>query len=174
MDNKLTYAVGYCRFSSDNQRNESIDAQKRAIQNYADENNIIVTNWYLDYAQSGTSADRKEFQKMIEASKYRNFSMVLVHKLDRFSRSKYDNAIYKHKLQLNGVRVISATETISNTPEGALMEGLLEMFAELYSKASMGLGLYLSNKIINTLNGSIRVSSEENKGAEFSIIMPDV
>ena len=46
--------------------------------------------------------------------------------------------------------------------------------AELYSKASMGLGLYLSNKIINTLNGSIRVSSEENKGAEFSIIMPDV
>lgn len=46
--------------------------------------------------------------------------------------------------------------------------------AELYSKASMGLGLYLSNKIINTLNGSIRVSSEENKGAEFSIIMPDI
>lgn len=43
--------------------------------------------------------------------------------------------------------------------------------AELYSKASMGLGLYLSNKIINTLNGSIRVASEENKGAEFSIIM---
>lgn len=43
--------------------------------------------------------------------------------------------------------------------------------AEMYSKASMGLGLYLSNKIINTLNGSIRVSSEENKGAEFSIIM---
>ena len=46
--------------------------------------------------------------------------------------------------------------------------------AELYSKASMGLGLYLSNKIINTLNGSIRVSCEENKGTEFSIIMPDV
>lgn len=43
--------------------------------------------------------------------------------------------------------------------------------AELYSKASMGLGLYLSNKIINTLNGSIRVASEENKGAEFSVIM---
>ena len=44
--------------------------------------------------------------------------------------------------------------------------------AELYSKASMGLGLYLSNKIINTLGGSIRVASEENKGAEFSVIMP--
>lgn len=43
--------------------------------------------------------------------------------------------------------------------------------AELYSKASLGLGLYLSNKIINTLDGSIQVSSEENKGAEFSVIM---
>ena len=44
--------------------------------------------------------------------------------------------------------------------------------AELYSKAGMGLGLYLSNKIINTLGGSIQVASEENKGAEFSVIMP--
>ncbi len=44
--------------------------------------------------------------------------------------------------------------------------------AELYSKASMGLGLYLSNKIINTLGGRICAASEENKGAEFSIIMP--
>ena len=43
--------------------------------------------------------------------------------------------------------------------------------AELYSKASMGLGLYLSNKIINALGGSIQVASEENKGAEFSVIM---
>lgn len=44
--------------------------------------------------------------------------------------------------------------------------------AELYSKASMGLGLYLSNKIIGTLDGRITVTSEENKGAEFSIHLP--
>lgn len=43
--------------------------------------------------------------------------------------------------------------------------------AELYSKASMGLGLYLSNKIIGTLDGRITVASEENKGSEFSIII---
>lgn len=134
MDNKLTYAVGYCRFSSDNQRNESIDAQKRAIQNYADENNIIVTNWYLDYAQSGTSADRKEFQKMIEASKYRNFSMVLVHKLDRFSRDRDDTITYKVQLKRNGVKVFSVTERFDDSPEGVLMEAVVEGIAAYYSK----------------------------------------
>ena len=55
MSNKEKTAVGYCRFSSDHQRSESIDAQKRAIQQYADENGIIILNWYLDYAQSGTT-----------------------------------------------------------------------------------------------------------------------
>ncbi len=131
---KIIYAVGYCRFSSDNQRNESIDAQKRAIQNYADENNIIITNWYLDYAQSGTSADRKEFQKMIESSKHRNFTMVLVHKLDRFSRDKDDTALYKVILKRNGVKVFSVTEKFDESPEGVLMESLIEGLAAYYSK----------------------------------------
>lgn len=42
--------------------------------------------------------------------------------------------------------------------------------AELYSKTGMGLGLYLSNKIVNVLGGKIDVQSEINKGSEFSIV----
>lgn len=52
---KTNIAVGYCRFSSNGQREESIDAQKRAIQKYADENNLIISNWYVDEAKTATT-----------------------------------------------------------------------------------------------------------------------
>ena len=130
----MTNIVIYARYSSDKQTEQSIEGQLRVCHEYAEKQGFNILHEYIDRAMTGTNDNRPAFQQMIEDSNKKQFDYVLVYKLDRFSRSKYDNAIYKHKLQLNGVRVISATETISNTPEGALMEGLLEMFAELYSK----------------------------------------
>lgn len=126
--------VIYARYSSEKQTEQSIEGQLRVCREYAEQHNFKVVNEYIDRALSGTSDQRPAFQQMIEDSKNKQFQFILVYKLDRFSRSKYDNAIYKHKLQQNGVKVISATESISNTPEGELMEGLLEMFAEMYIK----------------------------------------
>lgn len=54
--------------------------------------------------------------------------------MDRFSRNRYDSAVYKKKLKDNGVRVISATENITDTPEGVIMESILEGYSEYYSK----------------------------------------
>ena len=51
---------------------------------------------------------------------------LLVYKFDRFSRNKYETAIYKKALRDNGVKVISATELIPDSPEGILLESLLE------------------------------------------------
>lgn len=127
-------AVIYARYSSAAQTEQSIEGQLRVCKEYAERNGYKILGEYIDRAMTGTNDNRPEFQRMIEDSEKKSFEYVLVYKLDRFSRSKYDNAIYKHKLQQNGVRVISATEAISDTPEGALMEGLLEMFAEMYSK----------------------------------------
>lgn len=127
-------AVIYARYSSSSQTEQSIEGQLRVCKEYAEKNNISIINEYIDRAMTGTNDNRPSFQQMIIDSEKKNFDYVLVYKLDRFSRNKYDNAIYKHKLQQNNVRVISATETISNSPEGIIMEGLLEMFAELYSK----------------------------------------
>lgn len=62
------------------------------------------------------------------------FDVILVWKLDRFSRNRYDSYMYKYKLKKNGVRVISAMENISDSPEGVLMESVLEGFAEYFSK----------------------------------------
>lgn len=126
--------VIYARYSSDRQTEQSIEGQLRVCEEYAKRNNLKVIKTYIDRAMTGTNDNRPEFLQMIEDSKMKLFKYILVYKLDRFSRNKYDNAIYKHKLAQNGVRVISATEAISDTPEGLLLEGLLEMFAELYSK----------------------------------------
>ena len=127
-------AVIYARFSSHSQTEQSIEGQLRVCKEYAQRNNIQIVGEYIDRALTGTNDNRPQFQQMIEDAENKIFEYILVYKLDRFSRNKYDNVVYKHKLKQYGVKVISATEAISNTPEGEIMEGLLEMFAEMYSK----------------------------------------
>ena len=65
---------------------------------------------------------------MIKDSAGRKFEVVIVWKLDRFARDKYDSAHYKRILKNNGVKVISATEAISAGAEGILLESMLEGF----------------------------------------------
>lgn len=70
---------------------------------------------------------------MIKDSEKKQFDVVLVWKLDRFARDRFDSAHYKRILKKNGARVISAKETISQGAEGILMESMLEGMAEYYS-----------------------------------------
>ena len=125
--------VIYARYSSDNQREESIEGQLRECNAYAKEKGITILGAYTDRAISGTKEDRPEFQKLIKDSEKGMFEVVLVWKLDRFARDRYYSAHYKHILKKNGVKVISATEHISENSEGILMESLLEGMAEYYS-----------------------------------------
>lgn len=127
-------AAAYARFSSDNQRDESIDAQIRAIEAYAKQNRIELVKVYSDRAKSATSDKRPEFQQMISDSEKGLFNVLIVHKLDRFSRDKYDSAKYKRKLKLNGVQLRSVTENLDGSPESIIMESVLEGMAEYYSK----------------------------------------
>ena len=109
-------AVSYARFSTSIQREESIEAQERAIMKYASENGYEIVAFYRDRARSGTNADRDEFQKMIRDSKDKEFSAVIVHKLDRFSRDRLDYLIYKRELAVNGVALVSTVERIDDSP----------------------------------------------------------
>lgn len=127
-------AVIYARFSSHGQTEQSIEGQLRVCHEFAERNNYKILNEYVDRAISGTSDKRPAFLQMIEDAEKKQFDCILVYKLDRFSRNKYDSVIYKHKLAAFGVKVISATEAISDSPEGKLVEGLLEMMAEMYSQ----------------------------------------
>ena len=127
-------AAIYARYSSENQRDESIDAQICAIEEYAKRNNIVIVKTYIDRAKSATTADRPSFQEMIKMSEIGMFDTIIVHKLDRFARSKYDSAIYKQKLKINNVQLLSATENLDGTPESIILESVLEAMAEYYSK----------------------------------------
>ena len=131
----MNRAVVYARFSSDNQRDESIDAQLRAINEYADKNNIKIVNQFIDRAKSATSDKRPEFQNMIKfcEADTTGISMVIVHKLDRFSRDKYDSAMYKQKLKVKGIRVVSVLENLDNSPESLILESVIEGMAQYYS-----------------------------------------
>lgn len=125
--------VIYARYSSDNQREESIEGQLRECRAYAERNDMKIIGSYIDRALSAKTDARPQFQKMIQDSNAHRFQFVLVWKLDRFSRNRFDSAYYKRALSKNNVKVISATEPISNTPEGIMLESMLEGMAEYYS-----------------------------------------
>ena len=125
--------VIYARFSSHSQTEQSIEGQLKACYEYAERYKYTVIGEYIDRALTGTSDKRPNFLKMIEDSNKKAFQGVLVYQLDRFSRNRYDSAIYKNKLKKNGVRVLSAKENITDDASGILMESVLEGMAEYYS-----------------------------------------
>lgn len=126
-------AVIYARYSSDRQREESIEGQVRECLAFAKREKLTIINTYTDRALSAKTDNRPEFKKMIQDSSKGAFEYVLVYQLDRFSRNRYDSATYKAKLKKNGVKVISAKENITDDPSGIILESVLEGMAEYYS-----------------------------------------
>ncbi|MDO5479729.1 MAG: recombinase family protein, partial [Clostridia bacterium] len=124
----------YARFSSDNQRSESIDAQIRAMKAYCKQHNFVIVDTYVDEAKSATTDKRPAFQQMISDSANHGFDILLVHKLDRFARNRYDSAVYKRELKKNGVLVYSVLENLDDSPESIMMEAVLEGMSEYYSQ----------------------------------------
>ena len=121
-------AVIYARYSSDSQTEQSIEGQLRVCEEYAQKNNILILNTYIDRAMTGTNDNRPDFQRMIKDSNRKEWNYVICYKFDRFSRNKYETAIHKKALKDNGVKVVSATEFVPDTPEGIIFESMLEGF----------------------------------------------
>lgn len=124
----------YVRYSSDNQRQESIDAQIRAIKEFCEKNGYEIAIIYKDEALSATTDNREQFLQMIDDAKNGWFEAVIVHKLDRFARNRYDSAFYKRELRHHNVRIISVLEQLDDSPEAVILESVLEGMAEYYSK----------------------------------------
>ena len=137
-------AVIYARYSSSNQNEQSIEGQVHVCEDYARKHDIIIVDSYIDRAISGTTDEREAFQQMLKDSNNKKWNYVLVYKLDRFARNKYESAIHRKHLKDNGVKLISAMENIPESPEGVLLESLLEgmnqyFSEELAQKVSRGL-----------------------------------
>lgn len=129
-------AVLYLRYSSNNQTEQSIEGQRRVCEAYAGSKNIKIVDEYIDRAASASHdvEKRTAFQRMLKDLSKKRFDSILVYKLDRFARDRYDFAIARQKLKKANVKLISATENLdSDKPETVIFEGLLESMAEYYS-----------------------------------------
>lgn len=127
-------AFAYARFSSDNQREESLDAQLRAIHEYAERNGITIVREYKDEAKSATTDRRPAFLLMFDELDEFKPDLLIVHKLDRFSRDRYDSAFYKRILKKAGCRLVSVLEPLDDSPESVILESVLEGMSEYYSR----------------------------------------
>lgn len=160
MYEEIKTACLYLRYSSSNQTEQSIEGQMHVCQDFCKRHNIRIVEMYIDRATSASKdiEKRVEFLKMIKDSEKGNFDAVIVYKLDRFARSRYDSANYKYRLKRNGVQLISATENISNDPEGIILESVLEGMAEFYSaelSQKINRGMRESAMKHNSIGGAI-------------------
>lgn len=126
-------AVIYARYSSERQTEQSIEGQLSVCHKFARDNDFLVVEEYIDRATTGTNDNRASFQAMIRDSARQEWQYVIVYKGDRFSRNRIESAIHKKTLRDNGVKLVSATENIPDSPEGIILESLLEGMAEYYS-----------------------------------------
>jgi DNA invertase Pin-like site-specific DNA recombinase len=140
-------AAIYIRVSTEDQAEYSPDAQKRLLLEYANRNHYDVPSEYI-YIDEGISgrlaSKRPAFMSMISTAKRKPspFQVILVHKFDRFSRSREDSILYKSLLKREcGVKVISITEHIEDDKFSVILEAMLEAMAEYYS-------LNLSDEVI--------------------------
>ena len=133
----LIPAALYARVSSDRQDVDlSVAAQLRALRDYAAKNGYVVAREYVDEAESGRSANRPEFRRMLdEASKPEApFKEILVWKFSRFTRKREHAVAFKSMLRRRGIRVVSITEHADDSPTGKLMEAIIESVDEFYSE----------------------------------------
>lgn len=126
-------AVIYARYSSHSQTEQSIEGQLRDAYDYAKREGLAVIAEYIDRAKSARTDDRESFQRMLDDAAKKQFQIVIVWKLDRFARNRAESAINKLRLKKCGVRVVSVKQNIMDTPEGIILEGLLESMDEYYS-----------------------------------------
>ena len=160
MYEEIKTACLYLRYSSSNQTEQSIEGQMHVCQDFCKRHNIRIVEMYIDRATSASKdiEKRVEFLKMIKDSEKGNFNAVIVYKLDRFARSRYNSATYKYRLKRNGVQLISATENITQDPEGIILESVLEGMAEFYSaelSQKINRGMRESAMKHNSIGGAI-------------------
>jgi len=130
----------YARVSSDAQDvSLSIGAQLKALREYAKQHGYTVVREFIDEAESGRTSARPAFREMIALAKTKEppFNMILVWKLNRFSRNRIDSITFKELLRKRGIRVVSINEPLENNPSGKLLEGIIEGMDEFYS-ANLG------------------------------------
>lgn len=138
------FAVSYLRVSTRGQAERgggadegfSIPAQREANKKKALSMGAMIGKEFVDRGASAKSADRPELQKMLEYVKENTdrVDYVIVHKVDRLARNRGDDIDIMRILRECGVQLVSASESIDDTPAGMLLHGIMSSIAEFYSQ----------------------------------------
>lgn len=140
-DEMLDQALAYYRVSTSEQANTSYDdegfsiqAQREYCVRKADSLPAQIVKEFIDKGKSARTSDRPELQAMLKrVASDPDIKYVIVHKLDRLARNREDDVQIGVFLAKHGVRLVSATENIDETPGGKLVHGIMATIAEFYS-----------------------------------------
>ncbi|MFT8327434.1 recombinase family protein [Gluconobacter oxydans] len=138
--------VLYARYSSDNQRDASIEDQLRACRGYADTQGWTIVDSYSDRAISGASLIRPGIQELITDANAGRFQILLTEAMDRLSRDQEDIAGLFKRMSFAGVKIVTLSEGEINH----LHIGLTGMMNALYLKE-------LANKTRRGLRGRVEL-----------------
>ena len=164
--------VIYPRYSSDRQNEQSIAGQVEVCTEWAKKNGIEIIDIYPDEALTGRTDKRPNFQRMIADAKNGKFDYIIVYKMDRFARNRYDSAIYKAQLKKYGVKVVSAMENIADGPEGIILESVLEGMAEYYSanlSQNVLRGMHQKAELGKYMGGTVPLGYKISKDKDYLI-----
>lgn len=126
-------AVIYVRYSSHRQGEKSVEGQLTEARDYARRNGFSIVREYIDRAISGKTDDREQFQLMLRDTAKNQFTAIITWRIDRFGRNREEIAFNKYRCKKNGVRIIYVADNIPDTPEGIILEAVMEGMAEYYS-----------------------------------------
>ena len=158
-------AVTYLRVSTSEQANKggqsegfSIPAQRDANKKKAQSLGAVVAKEFVERGVSGTSTNRPALKAMLRylEEEQGNVDYIIVHKIDRLARNRADDVAINAKFDEFGVRLVSTSENIDQTPGGLLMHGIMSSIAEFYSKN-------LSNEVTKGMNQKVRSGGTAGK-----------
>src|SRR5690625_4541055 len=151
-------AVSYLRVSTREQaerggREEgfSIPAQREANRKKAQSMGAMIVKEFVERGVSGTSTNRPALQQMLRYldEEQGSVDFVIVHKLDRLARNRADDVALNQRFDQYGIRLVSTSENIDQTPGGILLHGIMSSIAEFYSRN-------LANEVLKGMSEKVR------------------
>lgn len=138
----MRQAVIYLRVSTRDQATRdrepegySIPVQREACLKKAAQLEAVVAEEYVDRGESAKSANRPELKRMLDRLRdQQDIAYVIVHKVDRLARNRYDDVVVNLAIGEAGAQLVSVSENIDETPSGKLMHGIMVSISEFYSR----------------------------------------
>lgn len=125
-------AVGYTRYSTLNQDDNSIAYQVEAIQRYCKKHDLSLVDVYADEASTGYNDNRNNFQRMLVDAENKRFECIIIYDISRMSRNVKDWFSVRDRLRKCNIKLFSCEDRLSepDDPSSFLSEGMKIMMSQ--------------------------------------------